>query len=150
MQETNYEVVAAFIVVVGIIATIAITTFGTITKAQTLERDPIPAIPIVDNVTGESEPIQMTITPDESLPPNGTVILSMQGMNDIDFKRTPPQGITVIVTNESATITNHPVQLPNGAPTAQPATAAAAAPAPAPETSSSGGSNSNGDESDEG
>lgn len=148
MQETNYEVVAAFIVVVGIIATIAITTFGTITKAQTLERDPIPAIPIVDNVTGEAEPIQMTITPDESLPPNGTVILSMQGMNDIDFKRTPPQGITVIVTNESATVTNHPVQLPD-VPTAQP-TAAAAAPAPETGSSGSGGSNSNGDESDEG
>ena len=104
-----HKVVAAFILVV--ITSIATTT----AKAQKLERDPIPAIPIVDNVTGESEPIQLTIDASEPLPANGTMTLLMAGMNDIDFKDTPPVGITVIVTNDSATVTNQPVQLPGPA-----------------------------------
>ena len=107
-----HKVVAAFILVV--ITSIATTTAAT--KAQPLERDPIPAFPVVDNVTGESEPIQMTIDASELLPGNGTMTLPMQGMNDIDFKDTPPAGITVIVTNDSATVTNQPVQLPGPAP----------------------------------
>ena len=105
-----HKVVAAFILVV--ITSIATTT----AKAQPLERDPIPAFPVVDNVTGESEPIQMTIDASEFLPGNGTMTLPMAGMNDIDFKDTPPVGITVIVTNDSATVTNQPVQLPGAAP----------------------------------
>ena len=113
-MQSNYKVVAAFIML-GIISTIA-SQATALVKAQTLERDPIPAIPIVDNVTGESEPIQMTIDASELLPGNGTMTLPMQGMNDIDFKDTPPAGITVIVTNDSATVTNQPVQLPGPAP----------------------------------
>ena len=109
-----HKVVAAFIVL--IVGTIAIGTTTTNVKAQTLERDPIPAIPIVDNVTGESEPIQMTIDASEFLPGNGTMTLPMAGMNDIDFKDTPPAGITVIISNDSATVTNQPVQLPGPAP----------------------------------
>ena len=111
-MQSNYKVPTLLVVVV------IITTFGTtalVTKAQTLERDPIPAIPIVDNVTGESEPIQLTIDASEPLPANGTMTLLMAGMNDIDFKDTPPVGITVIVTNDSATVTNQPVQLPDPA-----------------------------------
>ena len=91
-MQTNYKV-AAFILVV--IISIATTTAAT--KAQPLERDPIPAFPVVDNVTGESEPIQMTIDASEFLPGNGTMTLPMAGMNDIDFKDTPPAGITVII-----------------------------------------------------
>ena len=106
---------AAFAMIGGVVSTNV--------YAQPLERDPIRTI--VDNVTGEAEPIQMTIIPDEFLPANGTMTLSMQGMNDIDFKDTPPKGIFVIVSNDSATVTNHPVELPG-------ATAAAAPPAVPP------------------
>ena len=113
-MQSNYKLVAAFIML-GIISTIA-SQATVLVKAQTLERDPIPAIPIVDNVTGEAEPIQLTIDASEPLPANGTMTLLMAGMNDIDFKDTPPQGITVIVTNDSATVTNQPVQLPDAAP----------------------------------
>ena len=120
---------AAFAMIGGVVSTNV--------YAQPLERDPIRTI--VDNVTGEAEPIQMTIIPDEFLPANGTMTLSMQGMNDIDFKETPPPGVTVVITHDLATVTNHPVQSP-GAETA------AATPADTTTSSSSGGS----DSSDEG
>jgi hypothetical protein len=114
MQSNEYKLLVVLIATIGVIA-----TFGTsiiIVNAQPLERDPIPAFPVVDNVTGEAEPIQMTIDASEFLPGNGTMTLSMAGMNDIDFKDTPPAGITVIVSNDSATVTNQPVQLPGAAP----------------------------------
>jgi hypothetical protein len=77
-------------------------------NAQVLERDPINA------TVGAT--IQMTIDPLEPLPPNGTVTMSMQGMNDVDFKDYAPAGVTVIIGNESSTVTNQPVQIPGVAP----------------------------------
>ena len=130
MQSNEYKILVVIATTIGIIATFGISP---LVKAQVLERDPIPALPVVDNITGEAEPIQMTIDASESLPVNGTMTLQMQGMNDIDFKDTPPQGITVIVTNDSATVTNQPVQLPGAA-----AAAGAPIPSPPPAASSEG------------
>jgi hypothetical protein len=55
---------------------------------------------------------QMNIKPDEALPSNGTVTLSMAGAEDVDFKGLVPEGISVVVTNQSVTVTNQPVAQP--------------------------------------
>lgn len=90
-----------------------------------LERDPVS--------TNASEQIQMTIRPNDIIPPNGTQTMSMEGMNDVDFKDTPPEGVTVLVTNETAIVTNQPVALPEGSSGATEQPQPAVEPEPEPE-----------------
>jgi hypothetical protein len=63
-----------------------------------------------DTPTGNlTEDIDIAINPGESLPANGTVILSTEGATDMDINEFPPAGVSVIIRNESVIVTNNPV-----------------------------------------
>jgi hypothetical protein len=46
---------------------------------------------------------------DEPLPPNGTVIVDIMAIDDIDIDGVPPLGMTILVQNDTVTITNENV-----------------------------------------
>jgi hypothetical protein len=55
--------------------------------------------------------VNITINPDESLPANGTVSISTQGATDTDMNVFPPEGVTVIISSDTVTVTNQPVEI---------------------------------------
>lgn len=70
-------------------------------SAQPLEKDAP-----TGNLT---EDIDISISPSELLPSNGTVIMSTEGATDMDINEFPPEGVSVIIRNESVIVTNNPV-----------------------------------------
>src|SRR5918996_5502943 len=80
--------------------------------AQVLDRDveaPTPGL----NGTASTEPpaVSIDISPLEPLPINGTVTMSLEDVVDTNMNEIPPQGVIVIITNESVTVTNHDVTM---------------------------------------
>ena len=55
--------------------------------------------------------INITINPDESLPANGTVSISTEGAIDSDMNVFPPEGVTVVISNDTVTVTNQAVDI---------------------------------------
>ncbi len=53
----------------------------------------------------------ISINPVEPLPANGTVSVSTEGVTDTDMNVIPPEGVTVIISNDTATITNQEVDI---------------------------------------
>jgi hypothetical protein len=53
----------------------------------------------------------ISINPEEPLPANGTVSVSTEGVTDTDMNVIPPEGVTVIISNDTATITNQEVDI---------------------------------------
>jgi hypothetical protein len=50
----------------------------------------------------------ISINPGEPLPANGTVSISTEGVTDTDMNVIPPEGVTVIISNDTVTVTNQP------------------------------------------
>lgn len=46
---------------------------------------------------------------EEPLPPNGTIIVDIAGIDDINVNGVPPLGMTILVQNDTVTITNEDV-----------------------------------------
>lgn len=125
------ELVTLVVAFATIAAVTTLSTSNTV-RADILAKDDITDIPIGGNATTLGE-IDVAISPyDGFLPPNGTLTLSTAGANDLDINAMPPAGMTIIIDNQSATVTTNPVTVDMGPP-APPAAAAAAA-----DTSSSG------------
>ena len=61
------------------------------------------------NLTGE---IDISIDPAMPLPANGTVTISTEGASDTDMDGLPPDGVYVIISSNSVTVTNQPVEIP--------------------------------------
>ena len=61
----------------------------------------------IGNLTGGD----ITISPGEPLPANGTVSVSTAGATDTDMEGFPPSGVTVIMSNDAVTVTNHAVDI---------------------------------------
>jgi hypothetical protein len=82
------------------------------TNAQVLERD-VATPTLGPNNTSSTEPpeISIDISPLESLPANGTVTMSLDDVVDTNMNEIPPQGVTVVINNQSVTVTNHPVTI---------------------------------------
>jgi hypothetical protein len=92
-------------------ASIALTGFQVV-YAQVLDRDvEVPAPGLNGTVSTESPNVSIDISPSEPLPVNGTVTMSLEDVVDTNMNEIPPQGVTVIITNESVTVTNHEVPL---------------------------------------
>jgi hypothetical protein len=49
--------------------------------------------------------------PEETLPANGTVSISTEGAADTDMNVIPPEGVTVVIENDTVTITNQTVDI---------------------------------------
>jgi hypothetical protein len=56
-----------------------------------------------------TEDVDISISPGEELPANGTVSVSTEGATDMDINEFPPQGVTVIIQNDTIVVTNNPV-----------------------------------------
>ena len=56
-----------------------------------------------------TEDVDISISPGEALPANGTVSVSTEGATDIDINEFPPPGVTVIIQNDKVVVTNNPV-----------------------------------------
>ena len=55
--------------------------------------------------------MSIDISPLEPLPTNGTVMIGLEDVVDTNMNEIPPQGVTVIISNESVTVTNHDVTI---------------------------------------
>jgi hypothetical protein len=53
----------------------------------------------------------ISINPEEPLPANGTVSISTQGAADSDMNVFPPEGVTVVIENDTVTVTNQTVDI---------------------------------------
>jgi hypothetical protein len=56
-------------------------------------------------------PTNIAINPEEPLPANGTVSISTEGATDSDMNVFPPEGVTVVIENETVTVTNQTVDI---------------------------------------
>jgi hypothetical protein len=56
-----------------------------------------------------TEDIDISISPGEELPVNGTVSVGTEGATDMDINEFPPPGVTVIIQNDKVVVTSNPV-----------------------------------------
>jgi hypothetical protein len=66
----------------------------------------VSAQPLVMNT-----PTNIAISPEEPLPANGTVSISTEGATDSDMNVFPPEGVTVVIENDTVTVTNQTVSI---------------------------------------
>jgi hypothetical protein len=98
------EIFATAIIMIGI----GLTGFQVV-YAQVLDRDVEATTP---GLNGTAPPnVSIDISPLESLPINGTVTMSLEDVVDTNMNEIPPQGVTVIISNEAVTVTNHEVTI---------------------------------------
>jgi hypothetical protein len=62
----------------------------------------------IGNIT---EGVDISISPAEPLPANGTISISTAGATDTDMNAFPPEGVTVIISSNTVTVTNQPVDI---------------------------------------
>src|ERR687892_1156982 len=91
-----------------IMASIAITSFQVV-YAQVLDRDIEAPTPGLNGTTSAPPNVSIDISPLEPLPINGTVTMSLEDVVDTNMNEIPPSGVTVIISNEAVTVTNHEV-----------------------------------------
>jgi hypothetical protein len=98
----------AVIIMTSIIALIGFQ----VVYAQVLDRDvEAPAPGLNDTASTQSPNVSIDISPLEPLPINGTVTMSLEDVVDTNMNEIPPQGVTVIITNESVTVTNQEITI---------------------------------------
>jgi hypothetical protein len=73
----------------------------------------VSAQPLVkDTATGSlTEGVDISINPEEPLPANGTVSISTEGATDTDMNAFPPEGVTVIISSDTVTVTNQAIEI---------------------------------------
>jgi hypothetical protein len=73
----------------------------------------VSAQPLVTSTpTGTStDGVNISIDPQEQLPANGTVSISTEGAIDSDMNVFPPEGVTVVISNDTVTVTNQTVDI---------------------------------------
>ena len=82
----------------------------TLLITSTLSTIQVSAQPLV--ITGSlTDGANISINPEEPLPANGTVSVSTEGVTDTDMNIIPPEGVTVIISNDTATVTNQTVDI---------------------------------------
>jgi hypothetical protein len=72
----------------------------------------VSAQPLVkDTPTGTLTDGGISINPEDPLPANGTVSISTEGATDTDMDAFPPEGVTVIISSDTVTVTNQAVDI---------------------------------------
>ena len=73
----------------------------------------VSAQPLVTSTpTGSlTDGVNISINPEEPLPANGTVSISTEGAIDTDMNIIPPEGVTVLKSNDTVTVTSQPVDI---------------------------------------
>lgn len=105
------------LVVVVAMTTYAVAVTTHVTQAQlSLEPPTNPNIVINAPPVNFSADIQdrdLDIDPEDALPANGTVSMSTVGATDMDINEFPPLGVSVIIQNDTVTVTNQSVTIGN-------------------------------------
>jgi hypothetical protein len=70
----------------------------------------VSAQPIVKSGTLQDR-ANISINPEESLPANGTVSTSTEGVTNTDMNGFPPEGVSVIISHDTVTVTDHAVDV---------------------------------------
>lgn len=79
-----------------------------------LEAPPPPNLVIDGNVTdltADDKDRDIAIDPLDELPANGSVSISTSLATDVDINEFPPEGVTVLIQNDSITVTNQTVTI---------------------------------------
>jgi hypothetical protein len=67
---------------------------------------------VVNTPTGNlTDGANVSINPEEPLPANGTVSMSTEGATDTDMNVIPPEGVSVIISSDTVTVTNQTVDI---------------------------------------
>jgi hypothetical protein len=99
------------VVTAVIMASIALTGFQVV-YAQVLDRDvEAPTPGLNDTASTQSPNVSIDISPLEPLPINGTVTMSLEEVVDTNMNEIPPEGVTVIITNDTVTVTNQEITI---------------------------------------
>jgi hypothetical protein len=61
--------------------------------------------------TNATEELDVKVDATEPLPVNGTIIVDITDADDVDLNALPPEGVSIIVTNTTLTVTNHLVEI---------------------------------------
>ena len=64
-----------------------------------------------ETLSGNVTEADISIDPVAALPANGTVTISTEGATDTDMSGFPPQGVYVIISSDTVTVTNQPVDV---------------------------------------
>ena len=64
-----------------------------------------------DTLTGNVTEVDISIDAAEPLPDNGTVTISTEGATDTDMSAFPPEGVYVIISSDTVTVTNQTVDI---------------------------------------
>jgi len=64
-----------------------------------------------DTLTANVTEVDISIDPAEPLPANGTVTISTEGAIDTDMNGFPPDGVNVIISSDTITVTNQTVDI---------------------------------------
>ena len=64
-----------------------------------------------ETLSGNITEADISIDPAAPLPANGTVTISTEGATDTDMSGFPPQGVYVIISSDTVTVTNQPVDV---------------------------------------
>ena len=70
----------------------------------------VSAQPLVKSGTS-TDGANISINPEEPLPANGTVSISTEGVTDTDMNIIPPEGVSVIISHDTVTVTDHAVDI---------------------------------------
>jgi hypothetical protein len=100
--------ISAYLITALLTITLCVSAFdGTFNvDAQVVDVDEPP--------TNATEELDVKIDATEPLPLNGTIMVDIAEADDIDIDATPPEGISVIITNSTVTVTNSPVDIEEG------------------------------------
>ena len=79
--------------------------------AQVLDRDVEAPTPGLNGTTSAPPNVSIDISPLEPLPINGTVTMSLEDVVDTNMNEIPPEGVTVIISSDAVTVTNHEVTI---------------------------------------
>ena len=93
-----------------IIASIALIGFQVV-YAQVLDRDVEAPTPGLNGTASAPPNVSIDISPLDPLPTNGTVTMSLEDVVDTNMNEIPPQGVTVIISGDAVTVTNHEVTI---------------------------------------
>src|SRR5215216_3232361 len=83
----------------------------TLLITSTLSTIQVSAQPLVEDPPGTPDGVDISINPGEPLPANGTVSISTEGATDTDMNVFPPEGVSVIISSDTVTVTNQPVDV---------------------------------------
>jgi hypothetical protein len=98
--------------IISLYVTAALLTTMIFPSAFNYKSDVDAQVIVVDEPpTNATEELDVKIDATEPLPPNGTIMVDIAEADDIEINAIPPEGVSVIMTNTTVTVTNSPVEI---------------------------------------